>query len=72
MEKGGGNRKDGSGFNLSLILASNLGAAKSIALCEATELGKSILGSAFEHNLIDLCYINMIFYFSPTHVFTYQ
>ena len=39
MGKGGGNRGDGSGFILSLILASNLGAAKSIALCEATEPG---------------------------------
>ena len=40
MEKGGGNRRDGSGFILSLILVSNLGAAMSIALCEATEPGK--------------------------------
>ena len=37
MEKGGGNHRDG--FILSSILASNLGAAKSIALCEATEPG---------------------------------
>jgi len=42
MEKGGVNHRDGSGFILSLILASNLGAAKSIPLCEATEPGKYV------------------------------
>jgi len=39
MEKGGGNRRDGSGFIMPLILVSNLGTAKSIALCETMEPG---------------------------------
>ena len=43
MEKGGVNHRDGSGFILSLILASNLDAAKSIPLCEATEPGKYVI-----------------------------
>ena len=43
MEKAGGNCRDQSGFILSLILVSNLGAAKSIAHCEATELGKYVI-----------------------------
>ena len=42
MEKGGGNCRDGSGFILSLILVNNLGTAKTIALCEATEPGKYV------------------------------
>ena len=42
MGKGGGNRGDGSGFILSFILVNNLGVAKSVALCEATEPGKYV------------------------------
>ena len=42
MGKGGGNCRDGSYFILPLILASNVGAAKSIALCEATEPDKCV------------------------------
>ena len=43
MGKCSGVRGDASGFILSLILARNLGAAKSIALCEATEPGKYVI-----------------------------
>ena len=42
MGKSGGSSRDGSYFILSLILASNYGAAKSIALCEATEPDKCV------------------------------